>query len=362
MHNLSPSFRKAAILVSTLDERAADALLAQMGDDMAARVRSALVELDDIPAAEERRVLAEFFTGQGSMTRSAEGHDQGVELDVSLSDQHRSNASAPAGKEERVEPFAFLQDVPPTETARLLSSEGAQTIAAVMAQLDPHLAAQLLEALPAELATEALERMASFNDPSPDALAEIADHLQRELLPIVSQEQQSTSLAGMHALLAAMDEDARHRVLSGLRNRNVRLADQLGYEPRTANQTRYRVEPLPLDLPSPPGRRNAQPAPFVEFEDLLTLSDEALRRVFAAADAKIVLLALTGAPETLLARILRQLPAGDAATLRKRLNCPGPVRLSDIATAQDALADVARQLVESGAIVLPGSRHFAAAA
>ena len=57
MSKLSPSIRKAAILVATLDDRAADTLLEQMGDEMAARVRSALVELDDIPAAEQQAVL-----------------------------------------------------------------------------------------------------------------------------------------------------------------------------------------------------------------------------------------------------------------------------------------------------------------
>lgn len=362
MHRLSPSIRKAAILVSTLDERAADALLAQMGDEAAARVRSAVVALDDIPAAEEQTVLAEFIAGQASPAKVEANDDPGVELDVLLSDQDSANNSNQVSVVDQLGPFAFLQSVPPQETARLLTCEGAQTIAAVMAQLDPQLAAQLLESLPAELATESLERMASLDDPSPDALAEIAEHLRHELMPFAYTEQRPASLAGLHTLLAAMDENARDRVLSGLRLRNARLAHQLGYEHRTSGPTRYRVESLASELPAALPRRSALPAPFIEFEDLLTLSDDALRRVFAAADPKIVLLALTGAPELFLARIIRQLPSADAATLRKRLNCPGPVRLSDIAAAQEALADVARRLAESGAIVLPGSRHFAAAA
>jgi flagellar motor switch protein FliG len=362
MQNLTPSIRKAAVLVSTLDERAAEAVLAQMGDEMAARVRSAVVELDEIPAKEQQSVLAEFFAGQASQMPAASGDDQGVELDVSPSGQVLSSSPAKASEPAKVAPFSFLHEVPPRETARRLAREGAQTIAAVMAQLDPHLAAQLLEALPADLATAALERMASLDNPSPDALAEIADQLRRELLPLARPAQRSTSLAGMHALLAAMDETVRDRVLNGLRNRNVRLADQLENEGRTGGQTRYRVESLASEMPGPAGRRDSQAAPLVEFEDLLTLSDEALRRVFAAADSQIVLLALTGAPESLLARILCQLPPGNAATLRKRLNCPGPVRLSDIAAAQEALAAVARGLAESGVIVLPGTRSFAAAA
>ena len=56
MNRLSPSIRKADILVSTLDDRAADALLEQMGDETAARVRSALVALEESPAEEQQAV------------------------------------------------------------------------------------------------------------------------------------------------------------------------------------------------------------------------------------------------------------------------------------------------------------------
>ncbi|MCI0360878.1 MAG: hypothetical protein L0211_20565 [Planctomycetaceae bacterium] len=165
-----------------------------------------------------------------------------------------------------------------------------------------------------------------------------------------------------------MDADARSRVLAGLGRRNGRLVRQLGYEqapeqmpvqtPAEDCRARFRME-TPGASARVPSR---SPAPLVEFEDLLMLGDEALRRVFAAADPAVLMLALTGAPEPLLARILQQLPAADAATLCRRLNHPGPIRLSDIETAQEQIAAVARRLAEQGTIVVPGSRHFAAAA
>jgi flagellar motor switch protein FliG len=372
MNKLSPSIRKAAILVSTLDDRAADALLEQMGDEMAARVRSALVALEEIPAEEQQAVLTEFFAGNRPAAASVRSGDARVELDISL--VPRIDEPAPAEPTSRPDqrPFAFLEDVPPHETARVLARESAQTAAVVMVQLEARLAAELLESLPADLATDALERMAWLDEPAADVLADIERQLRLELAPQLPPHKRPDSLTGMQALLGAMDADARDRVLAGLGQRNVRLARQLGYvrdDSKTA-VTRYRVERLSNDTRVNPPHREANasrspvkhPAPLVEFDDLLTLSDEALRRVFAAADPKVVLLALTGAPEALLARILGQLPAADAATLRKRLNHPGAMRLSDIETAQEQLAAVARRLAEEGAIVLPSSRHFAAAA
>jgi len=383
MSKLSPSIRKAAILVSTLDDRAADALLDQMGDEIAARVRSALVELDDIPTAEQQAVLTEFFAGSNLAPSPIAVDDDGVQLDLSLAGHVEQAAPAEPIFARNQRTFAFLNEVPPRETARVLARESALTIAVVIARLEPALAAELLELLPPGLATDALERMAWLEEPAAEVLADIERQLRLDLATFQSPSRGPDSLAGMQALLGAMGADARDRVLAGLLQRNGRLARQLGYDKSTGSITasRYRVESSgergasvprlleggPLVNPS---HREAHasrspvrhPAPLVEFDDLLTLSDEALRRVFAAADPKVVMLALTGAPETLLARILGQLPATDAATLRKRLNHPGAIRLSDIEAAQEQLAAVARRLAEQGVIVLPGSRHFAAAA
>jgi len=382
MSKLSPSIRKAAILISTLDDRAADTLLEQMGDEMAARVRSALVELDDIPAAEQQAVLTEFFAGGKPALPPVAAEDDGVQLDLSQVEHVEQTPAEPILPRNQ-RPFVFLDDVPPWETARVLAREGAQTIAVVIGRLEPALAAQLLESLSPELATDALERMAWLEEPAAEVLADIERQLRLDLAAFLSPRGGSDSLAGMQALLSEMDSDARDRVLAGLLQRNGRLARQLGYEPATAGTvaSRYRVEssgergaPAPRFLEGgqlvDSSHREAHasrsparhPAPLFEFDDLLTLSDEALRRVFAAAEPRVVMLALTGAPEPLLARILGQLPAADAATLRKRLNHPGAIRLSDIEAAQEQLATVARRLAEQGVIVLAGSRHFAAAA
>ena len=82
------SMRKAAILVSALDHRTADALLDRMPADDAARVRNAVLDLGDVSDDEQRAVLAEFLQAGGPAGRG----DEGVELDESLA---RKLAAAP---------------------------------------------------------------------------------------------------------------------------------------------------------------------------------------------------------------------------------------------------------------------------
>src|SRR5262245_27404507 len=130
MTTLSPALRKAAVLISALDEAAAEALLDQMGAEQAAKVRSALVALDDIPATEQRQVLAEFLKRQGGPAATEVSHSDDVALDIDPVLEEAANgdeySAPPAVSTLPDSPWAFLQDVHPRELAMLLRREHPQ--------------------------------------------------------------------------------------------------------------------------------------------------------------------------------------------------------------------------------------------
>ncbi|MEX2176802.1 MAG: FliG C-terminal domain-containing protein [Pirellulaceae bacterium] len=374
------AIRKAAVLIAALDERAADALLDQMGPEMSARVRYAVMEIGDVPAGEQQAVLAEFLRGKRTNQSSAArpAGEAGVELALSepLSAAPTVEQASRALRQDPLRSFSFLSDVPPRETARVLSGEHPQTIAVVVALLEPHVAAPLLECLSPSLATDVLERLAATDPPAAEIVADIERQLRLDLAPFLSPAAtRPRSLGNLQALLSAMDATARERVLAGLGERNQALSRELGYRrpaaalDRGVDDRQYSVDALRYRIERPADGSQASDYPTlalpvapIEFDDLSQLGDDALRRVFAAADPQVVLLALTGADEALLARILRQLPAPAEATLRKRLNHPGAIRLSDIEQARQQLAELAGKLAAEGTIRFSGSRHFAAAA
>jgi flagellar motor switch protein FliG len=322
MPPLSPALRKAAVLISALDERTADALLDQMGRQEAAKVRSALVELDEIPIVEQQAVLAEFLRQQA---------DSGVSLELDSAVAPPAETGTP-----EAQPLAFLRDVAPHDLARVLRSEQPQTVAVVAAHLPPEQAAALLEQLPAMLSTDALERMAWLDDLTPEIAADLARSLRRQLGPCLSSTPRPQSAAHRAAVLAAMQN--RLRPEASVPSQAAVIAQ------------RYRLETAP-----------AAGGPLVAFDDLTHLSDEDLRQVLGAAGSQLALLALTGADERLVSRILKSLPAKDAAVLRRRLEHPGPVQLREIEQARASLAATAARLATSGQIALPKSMAFAAA-
>src|SRR5438477_9836622 len=102
---LSPSLRKAAVLVSALDEPTADAILQQMSPEDAAKVRRALIELDEIPADEQQQVLADFLRQQGAPAPpdASAGDDVSLEINPQIeagADSIPSPAPPPVNHEE----------------------------------------------------------------------------------------------------------------------------------------------------------------------------------------------------------------------------------------------------------------------
>jgi flagellar motor switch protein FliG len=377
MSQLSPSLRKAAVLIASLDERAAEALLQQMSSDDAAKVRSAIVELDAVSASERDRVLAEFL--QAKQAPPAASSDHGVDLQLDPDVEAAAATIAPSPPVDRYEPiedhsssFDFLADVETSAIVAVLSRELPQTVAVVVAHLPAERAAALLQQLSPALATEALERIAWLDQLSPEVQADLARELRRLLAPHIRRSNVSTSrLPHLNAVLGAMDFRQRQRLVLQLGERNRPLMEQLGLfsedsAPAGGHQVtnmRYRIDsqPEPAVARRVSTNRANDEQSWLTFDDLLQLDDRALRAVFAATEAELALIALTGAEPRLVARILKKLPTQDAAMLRRRLEHPGPLRLRDIEQARSAVAAVASRLAHEGTIELPAAIRFATA-
>lgn len=350
------ALQKAAVLINSLDMRSADVLLDQMPPEQAARVREAMLELDDLPAEIQEEVIAEFLRNGGRLPAPTAAEEQGVELELS---QEADQTAQLASEHSTSGPFQFLRDASPGLLAEFLRQEHPQTAAVVLAHLDPDQAARVLERLPAELSTESLARMARLHQISPEILADLESEIRSQLQPQIEAERRPHGLAGASAVLSALNDPLRKRMLGQLAHRDQSLVRQLGYLDAggdRANATRInpvsqtqaaKLSPAPIPQAAP------KKTPAIRFAQLNELNDATLKRIFAEADPQVLLLALTGAEERLVQRILKQLPAADAAAVRQRLNHPGPLRLSDVDGAQQQLAQLAAELHELGVIRIP---------
>ncbi len=410
MKRMPEKLRKAAVLIASLDERSADALLEQMPPEQAARIRSALVELDELDAEEQQKVMREFL---GTRERHVVTSD-GVELDLKFGSASGTaaatappapaTATAPAPPSQAPQPFEFLKQIAPAELSKRLEQEHPQIAAVVVAHLAPETAAQVLTHLPDALQTEILERVADLESADPEVLRELETQLEKALQ--YTTDRRSASRPGLDAvaaILAHMEQAKRRALLARLAESDGELVQRIqpAVAPQApANVTENVTNADPPAAAAKPERLERSHAPVTQklepwdearapspgadgeledametfpddtafdfsplnFDDVMQLSNDDLARVFRTADPAITLLALAGAPPEFVDRILRQMSSRDSKQFRKRFSRLGPIRLSDVTIAQQELAAVATQLAERGLVEIPPRRGFAAAA
>ena len=322
MKNIPDNLKKAAILVASLDRRAADVLLSNLSDNDAARVRRAVLQLEDVDV-ESREAVADEFLRRGP--RLPDQQPAGIVLDGNLpallASTDRVTPSTVGDEAKPQPPFHFLREVDVTRLARFLANERPQTVAIVLAHVSPDRAAEILARLPVEIKREAVRRMMNSSATQPDIVREVEQGLRAWLSSQVGDARRGSS--SISEILQSADQTTREAILGDL-------------------APHYR-QGLPQDaLPTP-----AETPPPMTFADLERADDELLARVMQTASEHIVSLALVGTSPQFVERALEQMPKQLAARQRRAIEHIVPTRLRDIDIARQQLADLAAQLKSS---------------
>jgi len=119
----SDALTKAAILVASLDADSADALLEHLEPEIAARIRNAVMQLDEIQPDQQQHIIQEFVNRTPSAQRATA---MDVELDPTLAQKIMTDAAQPlpttadADASDPARPFAALHDVAPRQLSDVL--------------------------------------------------------------------------------------------------------------------------------------------------------------------------------------------------------------------------------------------------
>lgn len=328
---MNASLRKAAILISALDPPAADQLLDQMGEQQAARVRHAVMQLDEVDQAEQDAILAEFFGRPKVKTPKDDG---GVELALS-SPQATFPPAARFASGPETGRFQFLHDADAKELAQRLGAEHPQLLALVVAHLPAEKSGELIECLPAKLGEEVIERLSGLDDTDPEIIVELEHTLER-------------LFAGSTRVRPRSGQ--RHEHLQAILSHLRRKSEPPAQQPKPVASARP-TERTPKELPLQ-----------ITFEQLQSLNAPEFFAVFDEADPRIVMLALAGASRRLFERYLAQFSTDRALEFERHLEQLRPLRLRDVEAAQRELAIIAGRRLQTAKTAAESSRRFAAAA
>lgn len=335
MRTSDENLRRAAILVASLDQPAADRVLAELPDEDAAKVRRMVVELDDIDQDEQQRVIRDFVRARPKAPSAPVRNTTvgGVELEAGLARRLSLDGyAAPTTTGHAARPFRFLHEAHSETISPVLSGEHPQTIALVVSHLPDDRAASLLATLDGPLQAEVIRRLVSLDQADPEILREVERGLESRLMEQSHLERRrDAGMAAVARMLQSAGPGVRRTILANLSEHDRRLAAK-------------------LRPPSP------------EFDDLQQLDDDALAQVLAAAEPEVARLALAGADPAFVERILSQLQPAESRRVRRLIERLGPTRLSDVEEAQAELARIAQEMALEGRIDLPWRAPALAAA
>ena len=90
------------------------------------------------------------------------------------------------------------------------------------------------------------------------------------------------------------------------------------------------------------------------FEDILLVDDKGIQSVLKEVDNEELCLALKTASEQLQQRIFTNMSSRAAQVIQEDMEFMGPVRVSDVESAQQRIVDIVRRLEDSGDIIITG--------
>ena len=177
--------RKAAILLVTVGETLAKEILRSLPEADVQRLTEELADLRGVSPEISAGVMQEFWElleTQNFMVHG--GYDYASRLLVDTFGKERADdllMLLRRSQEEAQGNLAKLQRTDPAQLGKLLDSEHPQTIALVLAHLDPRRASMVLDNLGEERKVVSIQRLAEMRQFSPEMAQKVAHILHRRL-------------------------------------------------------------------------------------------------------------------------------------------------------------------------------------
>jgi flagellar motor switch protein FliG len=323
--------RKAAILMITLGDEMARTMYPHFSEVELQRLTEEIANVRDVPPAAAVEILEEFHELLKTQQYMVHG---GIEyatklLVDSLGKQRAEDllSQVKRAQEATHSDLAMLQKVDPQQLSKFLEGEHPQTVALVLAHLDPKRASQVLQQLADGQRVDSVRRLAEMQQFSPEMAQKVALVLHKRLESLGDMGRKSYSgFKAVADLLNRLDSPAAKAVLEHIEADNPKLAISI---------------------------RNL----MFTFEDLVTVPANSIRELIGQVDKKQLAMALKGANDELKAHLFKALSSRAVEMLQEDMEVMGPVRVREVTQAQQEVLSLARKLEAEGKLVLMSEKE-----
>jgi flagellar motor switch protein FliG len=315
--------RKAAILLMSLPEDQAGALMAKLSSKQVEQVSIEIAKLGRLSNDEQEKVIHEFADSNPSSLGLVGG---GLDVAKVLAEKALGSKAPPVIDVVRQSiealPFGFLKKIDPQNLLTFIIDEHPQTIALVLSHLPPSYGAEIVKGLPAERQLAVIRRMAHMGQTSPEVIQEVERGLESRMSNLMQQSfEKAGGVDSVAEILNVSDRATERTLLESLAQDDPELVEEI--------------------------RRLM----FV-FDDLLKLSDKDIQTVLKNVETAQWAMALKGASPELKQRIMGNMSQRAAAMLGEEMEYKGAVKLSEVEQIQQQIVDIVRRLEDAGEITV----------
>ena len=315
--------QKVAVLMISLGQDTTAEILKYLNDYEIEDIAQTIAELKTVTTEQEDEVLEEFeqllmagkYISMGGIDFARGALEKALGPRRAQQMLDRVTATTSGG-------FYLLRNIAPNQIAPFISKEHPQTIALILAQLEPTQAAGVLNILPAELQSEVAYRVATIENISPQVLREIEQSLAAELQAIITG--QVTEIGGPKKVAEILN-------MTGRSTEKAVLEKLDAQDPEIAEEIRNMM---------------------FTFDDIARLTDREIQLILREVDTKDLAVALKGAQPEMQDRIFSNVSERVSTMIKEEMEFSGPVRLSDVEEVQLRIVQTVRQLEEAGQVTV----------
>jgi flagellar motor switch protein FliG len=316
--------QKAAILLIALGPDVSSQVFKYLREDEIEKLTLEIANQRKVSQEHKDKVLSEFhqmalakeYISSGGLDYAREVLEKALGNDKAVAIINRLTSSL------QIRPFDFARKTDPGQLLNFIQNEHPQTIALIMAYLQPEQSAAILSALPSDRQVDVAKRIATMDRTSPDVLKDVERILERKLSSLATQD--FTAAGGVDSIVEVLnrvDRTTERTIIENLEVQNPELAEEI--------------------------KRRM----FV-FEDIVLLDDRSLQLVLREIESKDLALALKASSSEVAEKIYKNMSKRASDMLREEIEYMGPVRIRDVEEAQQKIVNVIRRLEESGEIVV----------
>lgn len=211
------------------------------------------------------------------------------------------------------------------QVANIIRNEHPQIQTIVMSYLEPEQSAEILAQFPEKVRLDLLMRVANLEEVQPAALQELNEIMEKQFAGQAGA--QAAKMGGLKSaanIMNYLDTNVEAQLMEAIREQDEEMSQQI------------------------------QDLMFV-FDNLIDVDDRGIQAILREVQQETLMRAIKGADDGLKDKITGNMSKRAADMLIDDIEAMGPVRLSEVETAQKEILSIARRLADSGEVVLGGN-------